>query len=606
MYIFYVETKEWSDGTNEVRTSDVADSKDVAPNNSKPSEPTNAADSKVNSSYSGNNSQEKESKPEVKEQKVEAKIDVAPLLPKPDVDDHFLKMMKEKHMESLTGLKGKLKVEKDRRLQELEDRLMRRKLARKKLLSEGGGTANKEDLEFDEELEKQIQETQVHMEKVEEGLVNGLKKKCLFEMKALKAKGGGTPLTDEEKRIADRLAGQELIKRYERDQKNLLTSLEAQRIKQKNKILERAKLKAAKNKNASNPEGVDDEVAIELQQIDEYFKEQISNAVLEPQNFMFLGLSAINSDVAEEDADNKPNGEDDDDDYFDDDKNSHKKDIKSWINGIEYMTGKYATACKSMQEKLIEAHYEQQANIHEIVDPQKAAIEDGFVDLSGHMLKVLSDAYNKHSHEGDQQDDDYKYGHGKKKSDMDDRIKSGIVNEFEKSKENYNDILSKQRETGKQRLKERRKNKTGAKEECNDVVGAFESMIDSFLEAPTAVSPSQPQPVIRNVPPSSLPTMKDGGQFTTPKTLPPIASKTVLPPVESTNDKGLSASDMRKLHMEKERSLVNYAIIFNCNLLLTIYVFIYYCYLDGYIKYTNDSEKAYFGRSLETQAGTTD
>jgi hypothetical protein len=438
--------------------------------------------------------------------------------------DAYLLAMKNKHLSSLSGLKDKLKVEKDRRLQDLEDRLMRRKLARKKLLA-SGGEVSKDDLDGDEMIEKQIADTCKQMEKIEEGMVSGLKKKCLFEMKVLKKKEVFAPLTAEDRREADRLASEELIKRYERDQKNLLTSLEAQRLKQKNKILARVKAKKGH---------VTPEVEEELRNIDVYFKEQVANALLEPQSNVLLGLSCINSMKEDGDGDAKKT-DDDDDDYFDDSDKKGSGGAREWITNVENMKDTYEQAGKALQLKLIDAHYQSQS-----IDAEAGIVEcdSSFIDMSAHMLKVITDAYSKHAGEEGSDDPGYKYGHGRSKDELGERIKMGILDEFQRSKGAYNEILENNKAASKDKLNARRRAKRGAdaketnsasfEEEMKEeeallqAQAKMEELVDGFLEDPVAAVVTAPEPEVRTVTTDISPLKKPAGDFQKPKALPPI------------------------------------------------------------------------------------
>lgn len=108
----------------------------------------------------------------------------------------YLASLKSKHKNALSNLKGGLQYEKGQKLQELEDRLMRRKLARKKNVKDMPDfdsaeykAIEKELLAGDQEIEDQIVATKQQFENLEEGMISGFKKKCVMETKAAKAKG---------------------------------------------------------------------------------------------------------------------------------------------------------------------------------------------------------------------------------------------------------------------------------------------------------------------------------------------------------------------------------------------------------------------------------
>lgn len=106
-------------------------------------------------------------------------------------DEHaeYLASLKSDHKTALQELKSSLQYEKDYRLQELEDRLMRRKLARKKNAKGITDTDNADLLAGDQEIEDQIVVTKQQFENLEDGMISGLKKRCLMETKLAKEKG---------------------------------------------------------------------------------------------------------------------------------------------------------------------------------------------------------------------------------------------------------------------------------------------------------------------------------------------------------------------------------------------------------------------------------
>ena len=85
-------------------------------------------------------------------------------------------------------------------------------------------------------METEIYEIGREMDELAGTILSGYKKKCLYEMKACK-NNGGRPLSDEERSEADRLAAENLKQRYIRDQRSLLDTLEAERERQRAKLI---------------------------------------------------------------------------------------------------------------------------------------------------------------------------------------------------------------------------------------------------------------------------------------------------------------------------------------------------------------------------------
>lgn len=102
----------------------------------------------------------------------------------------------------------------------------------------------------------------------------------------------GGPLSDQDLRDAQRDASGEIIKRYERDQKSLLISLEQERMRQRNKIA--AALAAKKNKNNKGQHAVmDAEAEKAIQELEKSFQVQEANALSGPQGNVMYALSSI-------------------------------------------------------------------------------------------------------------------------------------------------------------------------------------------------------------------------------------------------------------------------------------------------------------------------
>lgn len=98
--------------------------------------------------------------------------------------------LKRAHEETSRKLEDALAAEKARKLQILEDRLMRRQQLRAKGGSDLDGTT-------DAELEQEIYEQGQKMDHLAKNIMSGFKKRCYYEMKATK-ESGGRKLSEEE------------------------------------------------------------------------------------------------------------------------------------------------------------------------------------------------------------------------------------------------------------------------------------------------------------------------------------------------------------------------------------------------------------------------
>jgi hypothetical protein len=98
--------------------------------------------------------------------------------------------LKREHEATSKKLEDALAAEKARKLQILEDRLMRRQQLRAKGGSELDGTT-------DAQLEQEIYEQGQKMDQLAKNMISGFKKRCYYEMKAMK-ESGGRQLCEEE------------------------------------------------------------------------------------------------------------------------------------------------------------------------------------------------------------------------------------------------------------------------------------------------------------------------------------------------------------------------------------------------------------------------
>lgn len=235
--------------------------------------------------------------------------------------------------------------------------------------------------------------------------------------------------------------------------------------------------------------------------------------------------------------------DDEEDDYFDDDEDegvessalkAKRKKTKDWLTNVETAKKKYETAGTLLQCKLRDAQQLSEGPVDLSVDNGTLNDEDGngaFSDVTSHMLKVISTAYSNHlsDESADIASSPNKArmmnNKGEDKELMD-RVKAGILDEFERTRDQYEAALLHGQNTSKQRLLNRKnalkKNRmNGAKDEdgasewgegnseeeskvelayVTKTSAIFEEMVDSFLDDPielniVASSPSKLNPI---------------------------------------------------------------------------------------------------------------
>jgi hypothetical protein len=306
----------------------------------------------------------------------------------------YLDDLKALHLSSITKLTDKLNQEKSKRMRSLEERLMHRQQVRKKK-----GGAEYDDVSVDQEIEREIEQTSKQMDSLTSTIISGYKKKCLYELKAAKAKGSG-PLSEEDKEDAIRQAADALKQRYVRDQQSLLETLEGERNRQKERLL---KAMDKKRRGLFTPQEVadhDEQVRLELMKLDRSFENQESGALSDPQNAFLLTLAALNIDdsILTEKTSNsdKHDEEDEDGDYLSDAKSHHPHDDKAstWIQGISNLSKTYEAAGDQLRKKISEAQRLAGTGDNDSDHPLSSSSSSGFQEITAHMLGVIADAFN--------------------------------------------------------------------------------------------------------------------------------------------------------------------------------------------------------------------
>lgn len=102
----------------------------------------------------------------------------------------------------------------------------------------------------------------------------------------------GGSLSEEELREAQRAASNEIICRYERNQKSLLVSLEQERMRQRRKIADALAAKKNRN-NVSQHAALDEEAEKAIKDLESSFQIQQAEAISGPQDNAMYALSAV-------------------------------------------------------------------------------------------------------------------------------------------------------------------------------------------------------------------------------------------------------------------------------------------------------------------------
>jgi len=436
-----------------------------------------------------------------------------------DIDDEALSAhvsnLKHAHKKSLASLQSALESEKNRKAQALEERLLRRKRAGEKDLAaaraKGVSEQELKDLEAQnrtalEEIEAEIERNEAEYKGIKDGVCGGFKKRCIYEIKATQARGQA--LNKEETDDAHKEAAEALKSRFFRDNKQLQESLEAERSKSRKKIMSNLeKRRRGANGDAQSLQEIDKEMKEMLDDMDLDFEEQEAAALSGPQGAILMSLSGIFANVDgilnASGSKGKASGHDDDDDedFFDDEEAGHAG-AKAWAEGISSLRDVYIDAGRTLQTK-IRAVYQRDLSG---ADGEEVDENSSFGDITQHMTQVITNAYNSQLTDPDAIAALLKGQKAAAAIDSD-RVKASILEEFERSREAYEEVLEGTRATSKAKLEKRRGNRhmnenapAKDKDEKDSVEwgaesirikktqAALEQVVDNFLEDPIVIN----------------------------------------------------------------------------------------------------------------------
>jgi hypothetical protein len=395
--------------------------------------------------------------------------------------------LKEQHRQSIEQLRELLEGEKARKLKALEEKLMRRRALHQRALQQPAhGEEKGEDVVAElrkavEEAEERIEEVQMEHEATAESMVSGLKKRCLNEVaiarKKMNSSGAkehsrGAALLDmEDLADAHRAAADSLKQRFERDQKALLESLEAERKKQRDRVLQQLAAKRKKRGGASKEAAAEEEknalIAMNVE-----FDAMQATALGKAQEHALLALAAMH--LTEADLASAPParthgvGSDEDEEdaaYLNDEARTSRG--RDWLDKVSRVKQSYLGAASELLQRL-----RVQAINTAGVDGDEGDTGGAFEEVAGLMSKVITDAFDNHFEDNTAALDSASFRAGASgkfvsakgdtsKSDAA-RLRLGILEEFEKAKRELEDGFQHAQRAGRDKLRDRRKRRGSA------------------------------------------------------------------------------------------------------------------------------------------------
>ena len=432
----------------------------------------------------------------------------------------FLDSLKRKHRTGLQSLKTSLEAERSRRLRALEARLQ----GRQRSAAEA------------EEAAAQA----MKFEQLQEGVISGYKKRCMHEMDSARKKGA--ELTVEEEARCHRDAADALKERYLRDNKQLLESLEQERVRQQQHLLAQLKERSKLSRSLTDERRLLEQFKAEVESRDKAFDEDALEAMAASQTKILLNLATI---FADEDtlrsSSERSTDEDDFDNYLEDSGGQGSQGLARWLQDSEGIADAYASAGLELQRRVQGAHRSESGYAlmdDSIVIEELQAEPEGSSALPvlSHMATVIMDAF---MHQIKTPGSDF--------SDA----KDSILREFEKARSAYAEAVLQSQQDGKSKLAARRDQRRG------DPAGGVAAVVDAFLRDPMS---------LQYAPPSKAGVVLPALPY--PRPLAPVVGlngKRALAPLHGSNegfdeDQWLNNGNKDRLlsqYKDKERKLVS-------------------------------------------------
>lgn len=431
-----------------------------------------------------------------------------------DPEDVVAAALMSRHKESVARLKNDLDAEKDRRLNELERRLHRRKMLRDRELSDARAAgmdpkqlASLEAslLAAEQEIQQELTQTVVDYDATKASLVSGFKRRCIYEIKACKDKGG--PLSPEEEMEAQRAAAEAIRKRHERDSANLLASLADQKSKQRAKLLAQLQGKLSTGDDSEGRQSAlsDAEVRAELSELDEIYSQQETQAIHSAQRQVLLQLAGININSSLLEPSASSNKEGDDDDLYAALGSPRSSAIdkasamREWLVGVEGLRNAYLNTASELQTRLVGA-FRSDGNA-EGAEEEEQDLETHRRSLAVYMNKVVVNSFASQIAPPAAMLQ-YSAAGGEDELGLE-RVRKALLVEFEKSQGEYQTALQRAKDSSAALLKKRkmawgdggngRKNGAGTGGGEGDVEKASMGMdvLGSFVSNPNPI-PADP------------------------------------------------------------------------------------------------------------------
>jgi hypothetical protein len=528
-------------------------------------------------------------------------------------DSDLISGLKQNHRDALDKLKAALEADKLKKMHDLENRLLLRK---KKLQQRKSSGESKGDdtLSIEEEegviqlLEEEIRGVEQQYLLKQQCLMDGLKYHCINELKAARQVLEENPhiakkenqfqqLIRSKQEDIDINAVNALKEKYEHDKNQLLDYYTNERQRQRAKMLKTLEKRKGNGNGSVNGMSVE-EMEKELANIDEKIDREMHTNLSNLREQLLLGLGGVNV-IQEISADNmtiqrnkkskSSYGADDYDDYLngndqdiDQTRKNHQKTL-NYVDQVDAMKKMYVDAGQKLQKDLFakkynkgkkrqvsngvfdetvmdteRAEYEQLVNVVDnmVLDAYKTHVMDLSAGLKDHdkeetslpmslrKMSITPSASSDQSHK-----------------EMEERMKAGMLEAFEKAKINLIESQDNQRKRTQDKLVARRQQRAGkhhgggeGKDDNDDGTAVaddsiseaiLEEVMDSFLQPPSTNT--------SKASPSSTANAKSISQ-------PIVASTNIRSMAGAENDANLLEQEKAKIltsHNEKEKALVD-------------------------------------------------
>ncbi len=425
----------------------------------------------------------------------------------------------------------------------------------------------------------------------------------------------GKERSNEESDAAASELAKSILEKYEKDKAYLMQNLQQQRLKQYQKLQKRLQSKLQKQpSSAANDVEQQEQYEKQMKQIDQQYEEEVQSTLqsLQESLFMTLAGSELQTPVllSSLTAANKSNDHLLSDDYLQSEEekmmSQHSPTI-SYLNSLDHLKSKYLQASNQLFQSLQHSKIHQNESLQrrrrqltssstpqenkELLE-QEAILQNEILEVVDH---VILDAYTSHLDEmieekkAKLEDDDRRFrykslsdkmkkqrngkpidNNNENDDELNERMKIGLLNSYEKSKQSYDLRKKEQQLSGKDHLQKRlEQRRAGRGNDANSspiwedvqTENVIESFMDKFLSQPSPSRSSLPslspdkksqKPMQNDTPLVSV--SKDGNQDSRKGN----DAKAAWNAAESNNNKSAEdTSRIKAIHQEKEKELVS-------------------------------------------------